>query len=82
MNEIVPHKVIENKIFMIRGQKIMLDSDLAILYGVKTNILNKAVTRNIDRFPGDFMFRLSKAESANLKFHFGTSSRGGFHSDY
>ena len=55
----------------------MLDEDLAELYGVTTKNLNRAVTRNTDRFPGDFMFRLSKAEFENLRFHFGTSRWGG-----
>jgi len=55
----------------------MLDKDLAALYGVQTRDLNKAVSRNLDRFPQDFMFGLTKAEFENLKFHFGTSSWGG-----
>ena len=55
----------------------MLDSDLALLYGVSTRDLNKAVKRNIQRFPDDFMFRLSKEESINLMFQIGTSSWGG-----
>jgi len=55
----------------------MLDKDLAQLYGVETRILNKAVTRNKDRFPEDFCFRLTQAEFKNLMFHFGTSKRGG-----
>jgi len=50
---------IEQKIYLIRGQKVMLDADLAELYGVKTKILNKAVKRNLDRFPEDFMFQLN-----------------------
>jgi hypothetical protein len=75
--EIVPIEVIENKIYLIRGQKVMLDKDLAALYGVETKILNKAVKRNIDRFPLDFMFELNNEEYKNLKFHFGTSSWGG-----
>jgi len=54
-----------------------LDRDLAALYGVETRDLNKAVTRNIERFPKDFMFQLNKREFENLKFHFGTSSWGG-----
>ena len=61
-------------IYEIRGQKVMLDSDLAVLYEVETKNLNKAVKRNIDRFPNDFMFQLTKAELENLKFQFGTSS--------
>ena len=56
---------------------MMLDKDLAELYSVTTSNLNKAVNRNIDRFPDDFMFRLSEEEFKNLKFHFGTSSWGG-----
>ena len=62
---------------MIRGQKVILDKDLAALYGVQTRDLNKAVGRNLDRFPDDFLFRLTPAEFAELKFHFGTSSWGG-----
>ncbi len=56
MNEIIPQDIIEQKIFFIRGQKVMLDKDLAVLYEVETKILNKAVRRNIERFPLDFMF--------------------------
>ncbi|RJP67341.1 MAG: ORF6N domain-containing protein [Ignavibacteriales bacterium] len=55
----------------------MLDKDLADLYGVETKILNKAVKRNLDRFPEDFMFQLNSQEFMNLKFHFGTSNWGG-----
>ena len=77
MNEIIPQDIIEQKIFLIRGQKVMLDRDLAVLYEVETKILNKAVRRNIDRFPSDFMFQLSKDEFNNLKFQIGTSSWGG-----
>ncbi|HBH62660.1 MAG TPA: DNA-binding protein [Nitrospiraceae bacterium] len=77
MNEIIPQDVIEQKIFLIKGQKVMLDRDLAVLYGVETKILNKAVRRNIERFPRDFMFQLTKDEFDNLKFQFGTSSWGG-----
>lgn len=76
-NELVPKEVIEQKIFLIRGQKVMLDKDLAKLYGIKTRNLNKAVTRNIDRFPEDFMFQLSKEEFNILMFQFGTSRWGG-----
>ena len=68
---------IERSILLIRGHRVMLDKDLADMYGVTTGNLNKAVSRNIDRFPTDFMFQLSKVESNNLKFHFGTSSWGG-----
>lgn len=72
--EFITVEVIENKILLIRGQRIMLDKDLAELYGVATRDLNKAVTRNIDRFPNDFMFQLNRKEFNDLKFHFGTSS--------
>lgn len=74
---IIPSERIERAILLIRCYKVILDKDLAMLYGVTTGNLNKAVTRNIDRFPSDFMFRLSKDEFENLKFHFGTSSWGG-----
>jgi hypothetical protein len=77
MSNIVPQEIIETKIFLIRGKKVMLDRDLAQLYGVTTSNLNKAVRRNIERFPEDFMFQLSKEEFENLIFHFGTSSWGG-----
>jgi|SRR3989304_7105447 len=75
--EVIPQQLIENKIFIIRGKKIMLDRDLAVLYGVETKLINRAVKRNIDRFPEDFMFQLTKEEFDNLRFHFGTSSWGG-----
>ena len=74
---LIPQKTIEGKILLIKDHKVMLDKDLAKLYSVTTSNLNKAVSRNIDRFPDDFMFRLSKEEFENLKFHFGTSSWGG-----
>jgi len=74
MTDLIPAERIENKIYLIRGQKVMLDRDLAKLYQTGTRDLNKAVTRNIDRFPNDFMFQLSKEELNNLMFHFGTSN--------
>ena len=74
---LIPSERIERAILLIRGEKVLLDRDLARLYGVSTSVLNKAVTRNIDRFPPDFMFQLTKEEFSNLKFHFGTSSWGG-----
>jgi len=77
MNELIPQDSIDQKIFMIRGQKVMFDKDLAALYEVETKILNKAVRRHIERFPSDFMFQLTKDEFDNLKFQFGTSSWGG-----
>jgi len=76
-HEAVLGEVIERRIFIIRGHRVMLDRDLAELYGVKTRDLNKAVTRNLDHFPEDFMFQLNKNELNNLKFHFGTSRWGG-----
>lgn len=80
MDAIIPLEVIKGKIYLIRNQKVLLDNDLASLYGVTTANLNKAVKRNIDRFPGDFMFRLSDEEAAPLRFQIGiskTSGRGG-----
>ncbi|OHB97456.1 MAG: DNA-binding protein [Planctomycetes bacterium RIFCSPLOWO2_12_38_17] len=74
---LISQETIESKIFSIRGKRMMLDRDLASLYGVTTANLNKAVSRNIERFPEDFMFQLTKEEFKNLIFHFGTSSWGG-----
>jgi hypothetical protein len=65
---------IENMIYVIRGQKVMLDSDLAELYGVETKNLNKAVRRNISRFPTDFMFQLDSSDLEVLRFQFGTAN--------
>ena len=76
-SSIIPVEKIQKRIYVIRGLKILLDRDLAELYGVETRDLNKAVTRNLDRFPKDFMFQLNKGEFGNLKFHFGTSRWGG-----
>ena len=73
----IPNEIITNKIYFIRGEKIMLDSDLATLYGVETKQLKRQVRRNIDRFPADFMFELTKEELENLRSQFGTSSWGG-----
>lgn len=64
--EAVDSEIIENKILIIRGQKVMIDSDLARLYGVETRILNQAVKRNIKRFPSDFMFALTREEIMSL----------------
>jgi hypothetical protein len=77
MPEIITQTAIENRIHLIRGMKVMLDSDLAEMYDVTTGNLNKAVKRNIERFPEDFMFQLSKEELENLIFQFGRSSWGG-----
>jgi hypothetical protein len=65
---------IEARILLIRGEKVLLDTDLAELYGVETKVLNQAVRRNSERFPEDFMFQLSAEESENLRLHFGASS--------
>lgn len=73
---IIPQEIIEQKIFIIRGKKVMLDSDLAVLYGVKTKELNKAVSRNLNRFPEDFMFQLNKNEADCSRFQFGTLNSG------
>src|SRR3989338_2269864 len=70
----IPVEIIERRIYLVRGQKVMLDSDLADLYQVLTKNLNKTVRRNLDRFPKDFMFQLNKEEVTNLRFQFGTSS--------
>ena len=76
-NSVVPDDVIINKIFLLRGQKVMFDRDLAALYNVTTGNLNKAVKRNLKRFPLDFMFQVTEEEYRNLIFHFGISSWGG-----
>jgi hypothetical protein len=70
-------EVVATRILVVRGKKVMLDRDLAKLYEVKTKELNKAVKRNRDRFPEDFMYHLTKEEVVNLKFQIGTSSWGG-----
>ncbi|NTV53455.1 MAG: ORF6N domain-containing protein [Candidatus Firestonebacteria bacterium] len=75
--EIVPLERIEKRIYVIRGQKVMLDRDLAELYGVKTRRLNEQVSRNLERFPDDFMFRFTPEEAKNLRSQFATSSWGG-----
>src|SRR6266446_9781741 len=66
---------VERRIFLVRSQKVMLDTDLAELYRVPTKSLNLAVKRNADRFPEDFMFQLTDDEAAGLRFHFETSKR-------
>ena len=65
---------IKNLIYTIRGKQVMLDSDVAMLYKYTTKNINKAMKRNIDRFPEDFCFQLTELEIENLRFHFGTSS--------
>ena len=71
---IIPMERIERAILLIRGEKVMLDSDLAEIYGVETKALNRAVKRNLNRFPLDFMFQLTSKEAANLRCQSGTSS--------
>jgi hypothetical protein len=70
-------QTIQKKIYEIRGQKVMLDFDLAALYEVQTKVLKQSVKRNLDRFPSDFMFELTIAEFNNLRSQFVTSSYGG-----
>jgi len=81
MPNLIPQERIQDRIYLIRGQKVMVDSDLAGLYGVETKVLNQAVRRNIKRFPEDFMFQLTKEESNSLRSQFVTLKRGQ-HSKY
>lgn len=76
MDPIIPSERIESRILLIRSQKVMLDKDLAELYEIPTKLLNKAVRRNLDRFPNDFMFQLTKEEHDSLRFQFGTLKKG------
>ena len=80
---VIPSERVVSKIFLIRSKKVMLDKDLADLYGVETKVLNQAVKRNLERFPADFMFQLNKQEAeiwksqieiSNLRHQIGTSS--------
>ncbi len=77
MANIISIELIASKILFIRGKKVMLDKDLAVLYGVPVKVLNQAVKRNLKRFPDDFMYQLTKEEVINLKSQFVTSSWGG-----
>ena len=74
---LIPDEIITNKIYLIRNQKVMLDSHLAELYQVETKRLKEQVKRNLNRFPEDFMFELTKNEYENLRSQFATSSWGG-----
>ena len=74
--KVILEKLVQNKIYFIRGQKVMLDRDLADLYDVPTGTLNQAVKRNIDRFPADFMFQLTIEEAESLISQFVISKRG------
>ncbi|NOQ74906.1 MAG: ORF6N domain-containing protein [Crocinitomix sp.] len=81
-NEItIPEEIITNKIYLIRGLKVMIDRDLAELYQVETKYLKRQTKRNITRFPDDFMFELTKEEHETLRSQFGTLKQGG-HSKY
>lgn len=73
-SRLIPVAGVESRIHLLRGCKIMFDADLAKLYGVETKALNKAVKRNLDRFPPDFMFQLSSRELRNMRFQIGTAS--------
>jgi len=70
----IPEEIILNQIYIIRGQKVMIDRNLATLYGVETKVLKRQVKRNIERFPDDFMFELTKSELENWRSQFGTSN--------
>jgi len=76
MNELIPIQIIENKIFIIRGMKVMFDRDLAVLYEIETGALNRAVKRNIERFPDFFMFQLTEEEFDSLRCQIGISNMG------
>ena len=76
-SKLIPLRSITNSILFIRGQKVLIDEDLANLYQVETRILTRAVKRNLDRFPEDFMFQLSGEEQASLRSHFGISNQRG-----
>ena len=75
MKDIIPIENITGLIYLIRGKKVIMDRDLAALYGVETKRLKEQVKRNIERFPEDFMFELSKSEFANWRSQFATSKR-------
>jgi hypothetical protein len=77
IRSILPRERIEESIYLVRSEKVILDQDLAALYGVTTGALVQAVKRNLDRFPADFMFQLSNDEFANLRSQIVTSSWGG-----
>jgi hypothetical protein len=70
----IPDELVMNKIYLIRGQKVMLDRDLAELYGVETKVLKQSVRRNINRFPEDFIFEMNQDELKNWRSQFVTSN--------
>ncbi len=83
MKELIPVEIIEKKIYLIRGHKVLLDRDLAELYVVETKRLNEQVRRNLKRFPDDFMFQLTEEEAESLRSHFATLKSGrGKHRKY
>lgn len=73
----LPTLIIQQKIYVIRGEQVMLDYDLAEMYGIETKVLKQAVKRNINRFPSDFMFQLTKEEFKSLRSQFVTSNKRG-----
>ncbi len=80
---VIPIERITRAIVLVHGQKVMLDADLAALYGVETKALNRAVKRNIGRFPGDFMFQITAEEAERLRYQIGTLKTGrGQHRKY
>ncbi|WP_396191176.1 ORF6N domain-containing protein [Flavobacterium sp.] len=82
-NLIISEETISDKIYFIRNQKVMLDRDLALLYGIETRVLKQAVKRNISRFPGDFMFELTDVENDSLRSQIVTLKKGrGQHQKY
>jgi hypothetical protein len=74
---LVPFERVERAIIILRGHRILLDADLAALYGVDTKVLNQAVKRNLGRFPADFMFRVTREEAATWRRHVGSAQAGG-----
>lgn len=82
MSIVIPHEQIEQTIFLIRGHRVMLSTDLAELYMVEPRVLMQAVKRNKDRFPADFMFQLTEPEFHHLKSQFVISSWGGLRRAY
>ncbi len=77
VEQLIPGELVINKIYVIRGTKVMLDKDLAALYEVETKVFNQSVKRNAARFPKDFMFQLTQVEFENLRSQIVTSSWGG-----
>jgi hypothetical protein len=74
---LLPIERVDTVILFVRGERVILDADIAGLYGVETKALVRAGKRNLDRFPDDFMFQLTAEEASNLRYQFGTSSWGG-----